>query len=594
MSSRKSEIFPVQRLIHLGFGIDSTNSSFFLPERRRLKFRGLRERLLTSRTATLHDMQSFIGKCNSLNLVFPAFNLFARECRLLLSTLGDSPLPLSPSVLEEIRFWCFVDSFTEPVPWRREQHLVLRFASDASNFAWGASMETPDGQRFIRDYWSSSFVRVNDINVKEATALYHALQSFSDLLWDRRVDALVDNQALWHAWRGLRASSPDLASVLRSVFLHCLEFNVDLRLIWVPSAANPADAPSREISMADSHLSQGLRDKVWLHYGPLYVDLMALPSNVFRRPDGSSLPFFSPTPCPGSAAVNVFAQSRPAGGILYAFPPFVMVASLLRLFLEWGNVNVVLVLPEFSRPSQWWCFLQQFVLGRLPLSTPSDLHVLHSPSRAGYVPNVAPLLFALTAFRCFFPAWRIPKPRSQSPRAPVRVLVSGDSVLRPLVGLLWPHPFDVDLVCTSGATMDVVLRRLFDRSSVPPDACVVHAGINDASRASSDIFAAVFGKACERAKASVPVFCATSRVIVSGLMPSRDAALNIKVGVGNGLLRGMCNDMGWAYSSYDSVVQSDLFDNVHLNAGGVAKLHRRIWYMLRQSFGVEIGVSVFV
>lgn len=192
--------------MHLGFGIDSTSSSFFLPEKRRLKFRGLRERLLTTGLATLHDMQSFIGKCNSLSLVFPAFNLFTRECRLLLQSLGESPAHLSSSVLREVLFWRFVDSFAEPVPWRREQHLVLRLSSDASDFAWGATIETSSGRHCIRDYWSSSQVRVDDMCLKEATALYFALQSFSELLWDRRVGVQVDNRGLWHAWRGLRAN----------------------------------------------------------------------------------------------------------------------------------------------------------------------------------------------------------------------------------------------------------------------------------------------------------------------------------------------------------------------------------------------------
>jgi hypothetical protein len=39
---------------------------------------------------------------------------------------------------------------------------------------------------------------------------------------------------------------------------------------------------------------------------------------------------------------------------------------------------------------------------------------------------------------------------------------------------------------------------------------------------------------------------------------------------------------------------SDLCDDVHLNLGGVAKLHRRFLYMLRRTLGVELGVSVFV
>jgi hypothetical protein len=126
VSSKKSQLVPVQKMVHLGFGIDSLTSSFFLPEKKRLKFRGLHERLLTNKEATLHDMQSFVGKCNSLRLVFPAASLFMQGCCNIMRLLDDVALAsLAGDILEEIRFWHFVDSFTKPMSWRREQHAQL-------------------------------------------------------------------------------------------------------------------------------------------------------------------------------------------------------------------------------------------------------------------------------------------------------------------------------------------------------------------------------------------------------------------------------------------------------------------------------------
>jgi hypothetical protein len=392
ISSPKSQIAPTQRLVHLGFGIDSTDCSFFLPERRRMKFRGLREQLLGVGSATLHDMQSFVGKCNSLALVFPAANLFTCESRLALSSLSELSSPLSSAVLQEVAFWRFVDSFTDPIPWRREQHVVLCFSSDASNYAWGACVSTPSGVQDLRDYWTPSILRIDDMCLKEATALYFALQCVADSVWDSRVDAQVDNEGLWHAWSGLRAHSPSLASILRDIFLLCLERNTDLRLIWVPSAANPADAPSRQLSSADSALCDPFRHELWARYGPFSIDLMALHSDVFRRPYGSPIPFFAPTACPGASGVNVFAQSRLLG-VLYVFPPFIMIPHLLQLFLEWGDVAVVIVAPDFASRRHWWCFLRLFVVDRRPLSSPADIGVLFSPSKSGFILNSPPLPF---------------------------------------------------------------------------------------------------------------------------------------------------------------------------------------------------------
>ena len=146
---------------------------------------------------------------------------------------------------------------------------------------------------------------------------------------------MCNNEGLVHAWAGLTSKSVELSDVLQSLFLLCVDFNVSLKLIWVPTDKNPADAPSRELHRSDSALSARLRRVLWSCYGPFSFDLLALPSNVFRDPSGAPLPFFSPTPSPSSAGVNVFSQPPPSG-MLYAFPPFAIIIPLI-IFLSSGG-----------------------------------------------------------------------------------------------------------------------------------------------------------------------------------------------------------------------------------------------------------------
>jgi hypothetical protein len=94
----------------------------------------LREQLLASGSATFRDMQSFISKCDGLSLVFPAFNLFTCECRVLLQLLDETSQGLPSLVLRGIPFRRFINSFTESVPWLHKQHLVLQLSLDASDF----------------------------------------------------------------------------------------------------------------------------------------------------------------------------------------------------------------------------------------------------------------------------------------------------------------------------------------------------------------------------------------------------------------------------------------------------------------------------
>jgi hypothetical protein len=402
VSPVKSQLRPVQKMVHLGFRVDSVSSSFSLTAKKIDKFRVCRENILDRGCATLNDMQRFIGKCSSLRLVFPAASLFTRLCSSLLSSLSDSFVSfLSQAVLDEIRFWRFIDSFTHPIPWRREQHVVVRLSSDASGFRWGSTVVFGSDPLVFGDYWSPVLLACGDMCLKEATALYFTLQSVSHLLWDRRVDVIVDNEGLALAWAGLRAKSVPLVSVLKSVFLMGLEYNVSLSLTWVRSKENPADAPSRKVSASDSMLVPHLRSVVFDSFGPFSFDLMALSSNVFQLPNSSFLPFFSEGPCKDSSGVNVFAQGKPPGR-LYVFPPFVLIPSLVRLFLEWNEVHVVMIVPIFRETPFWWSYLQGFVVSSVELAKAGSSGVLLFPSKKGFRPNSHPLSFGLSAFHCFF------------------------------------------------------------------------------------------------------------------------------------------------------------------------------------------------
>ena len=580
VSHKKSTLLPTQRLVHLGYGIDNSIGSFYLTDKHRAKFRSSRDALLTSGTASLVEMQRFLGKLNFFKLVFPGVSLFTLQCRLLLSSLGDSPSTLPPEVLDEIRFWKFVDSFTSPIPFRRQQHVSISLYTDASGFAWGAKVGLPTGPVEFRDYWATDLISA-DIHVKEAVAVLLAISAFADHFRNLRIDVFCDNQIVVNAWSGLKAHSSDLVGVLRSLFLLCCEFNISLSLIWVPTSANPADAPSRVRKRSDSSLSSSLRRRVWEFFGPFSVDLMALPSNAFRRPDGHVLPFFAPFPAESSSGTNVFAQSRPLG-VAYVFPPFCMIVAVIRLLMEWGSVQAVLVLPQFSslRPS-WMQLLRPHVLDQRLLSSPRDLGVLDLPSASGFSPNLLPLGFGLIAYRCSFPP--SPTPSPPPPQRHLRVLVVSDSMLRPLERLVWPIPFDVTVRCFRGGLLrDIVFELLRALRSRRFDACVVHGGVNDISK-NMPAPQAALDAACAHVSSMLSAHCFIP-IVVSTVCQTRRSDLNIGVAYVNAGLRRLVSTNGWSVASHDHIIFSDLSDDVHLNAVGVAKIFRSLHHALRVVF----------
>ena len=587
ISQPKSTLRPVQRMVHLGLGIDSTRMAYFLTDRIRQKFRLRREELLGSGSCNEKQMQSFVGKCNHLRSVFAASSLFTFHSRKFISSLSDVQTPLPPNVIDELNFWSFVDSQTEPVPFRFHQHLRLRLFTDASGFAYGAEVLLPSGPLVLRDYWRSELLS-RDICVKEALAVLFALQALPESVERRRVDISVDNEALFHSWSGLKASSQDLVEVLRELFLFCVDLNVDLRLHWVPSASNPADAPSRVLSHGDCALAPALRLKVWNWGGPFHFDLMALPSNVFQIPGHSPLPFFSPFPVAGSAGVDLFSQQLPQGR-LWCFPPHVMIRAVIGLLDEVGGRWVALILPVGPAFVSWLPRLSPFIVKELPLASSSEKGVVLFPSRSGFSLNRYPLGFGLTAYLCFFP----PRPSISAPLPPpsVRVLMVADSMFRPISSLIWPRPFAVKVVCMSGGKLRSVLLRLFYFLSLSHfDICLFHGGVNDVSK-SGDDFESAFRETCSFAAAGFPSRFPRGSVFCSSVCQTRSSALNLKVCQANTILRSFSAANGWRFISNDNIHFPDLSDEVHLNAAGVAKLYRHISSALRlYERGGEVSV----
>ena len=266
ISPTKSSLIPTQKMIHLGFGIDSRTSSYTITEKYRKKFKKFCQELLERGTACLNDVQRWVGKCNHLHLVFPGNSLFTSEARLFMSSAGDDRVPLPQAVREEIEFWSFVDSYTEPIPYLHQEHVSLRLFTDASGYGWGASVSLPNGPLVLKDYWTSDLFQ-HDICCKEALAVLFALQSLGSSIFRRRVDIFVDNEGLMHAWSGLKSKSMELVGVLQSIFLLTTDLRVSLKLIWVSTHDNPADAPSRLLERSDSMLTAPLRGRLWHCYG---------------------------------------------------------------------------------------------------------------------------------------------------------------------------------------------------------------------------------------------------------------------------------------------------------------------------------------
>ena len=102
--------------------------------------------MLSSKFISLSELQRFQGKCISLTLMVPSHYTRVVAHAISRCQKQETPIPLDGDLREEILHWRFLDTLTGFVPWRTEEHSVLRtIASDASQSRWGATLSLPNG-----------------------------------------------------------------------------------------------------------------------------------------------------------------------------------------------------------------------------------------------------------------------------------------------------------------------------------------------------------------------------------------------------------------------------------------------------------------
>ena len=331
----------------------------------------------------------------SFALAVPGARLFINELNIAIAKglRSSRPISVSGSLKDEIQHWLFLESWTGYLPWRQELHHQVKLCSDASSFAWACTLGPNAHNAMIRDYWPAD-QRGLHINVKETLALVNALEALS--FRDSWVDVFTDSQVLIRSWQSQGAKSHALSNALKKLFWVVSKTNIHLNLCYIPSPLNPADPPSRVLSLQDAKLSPSAWSQVQVKFGGRLghsADLMALPSNVQCSLDGSPLPFFSPYPTPGCSGVNVFAQLPADHGNLfsnpYIFPPIVLIPQVLR-FAKTQSIPCSLVVPDVRPRKFWWPLLQSFPSFLLaPRGTPN---IVCSPSPPWFFFFLAPSL----------------------------------------------------------------------------------------------------------------------------------------------------------------------------------------------------------
>lgn len=402
----KSTLKPSKVVPYLGFLCDANLQAFTLLPHKKEKFLRQLKSVLAKPQIELVTLQRLAGKCLSMALAVPGARIFTNEINLAISrsTKSTRASRLEGALRSELESWLFLESWSGVVPWRSEHHRHIELFSDASAYGWGGFLSHDAVSVEISDYWEQPTCS-KDIVVKETLALANVLMAFGDSISNSWVDVFTDSQVLVKAWQRQGARSQAFSSALKKVFLAMSSLNIDLHLFHIPGECNPADQPSRRLSLQDARLSDTLWKSIQQQFGGERghsVDLMALPSNARTDLEGRILPFFSPYPCPFCSGVNIFAQMVQPSTIglfenPYVFPPIGLIAPVLE-FLKSLHLSFTMVVPDVLPRRHWWPVLCAISESRALLAPARSVGALLVPSKEGYRDNW-PLPWDLWVFR---------------------------------------------------------------------------------------------------------------------------------------------------------------------------------------------------
>ncbi len=400
LALKKSQLLPVRVIRFLGMLINTLLMAFVVPSDKRETFDTLLQCVLSKTHVDVNTLQRIQGKCASFLLAVPAAKLYMREMAAALSkaTKNSALIPLGGALREELEHWTFLKDWQEATPWRQEKHLQVCLASDASRYKWGGVVLSGDRCGIsMGDYWNAGDER--PIHIKEAHALLQTLRSVQDQIINHRVDAYVDNQAVCKAWESKGCKNQPLNDMLKRLYALTVQQNIELRTYYIPSESNPADAPSRQVSLTDTSLTQRSWDRIQWEWGPHTVDLMALDTNAMTDLQGNPLPHFTQSPTPGSAGVNVFAQDIAQQSNPYVFPPFILIGPLIKLMHSQRVARCTMVVPKKRPVPYWWPLLERWQKGKFQLGTRGDRGVLRIPTQEGFREDNRGLAWDLWVFR---------------------------------------------------------------------------------------------------------------------------------------------------------------------------------------------------
>jgi hypothetical protein len=370
----KSVLIPTQRLIFLGFILDSILMRIYMTPEKVNKVIEMCSKLLKNTSPTIRDVSQVIGYIIS---TFPGVmlgplyfrHLEGGKSQALRDNRGnfDATMTLDKEAKEELTWWVNSAPDSYNVVSHGEPDIVI--TTDASSTGWGCTL----GKTRAGGYWTKDEAQ-NHINYLELLAVFLALKSFANSLTGKHIKVMIDNMTALSDINHMGTSKSAARNALaKSVWLWCHERNIWLTAVHIPGVDNvEADQQSR---LSNTSAEWSLNHKFFLDA----VSELGVRPNIdlfASRINYQITPYVSFHPDPGAIAVNAFHMSWQQYQA-YIFPPFCLISRILQK-IQQEQCTVVVVVPRW--PTQtWWPKLVSLLIA-YPILLPKTRDTLILPS----------------------------------------------------------------------------------------------------------------------------------------------------------------------------------------------------------------------
>ena len=274
ISRKKSTFDPSTKLEFLGIEIDTIKQTLKIPDLKWKMFTNFGKKILSLNEIHPRLIESFRGKCCSFMIVAPMMRLFIRnmnefirQANMGIGLLPDSDVPLkviSAEIREEIITWLDRKLITTTRSWFELDYTLVKLiakgehgtgdrwiATDASGF--GAGIVVDGLEKPFSFFWKGEEAKC-PIHVKEAIAIREALRQMGHSLFGKSILLECDNHAVCQTMK-FGAKDPVLTKVIKEIHIDAVTFGCQLVVEWVPSEAQKADEPSRELTIRENEIA---------------------------------------------------------------------------------------------------------------------------------------------------------------------------------------------------------------------------------------------------------------------------------------------------------------------------------------------------